>query len=84
ERGDSRGIDFLLISILTARATMYSVVAFITVYFGEHAAQWIDENAPTMLLEGLGIGAKMVPAIGFAMLLKVMWNKEMAGIFFIG
>ncbi|MGL1089442.1 PTS sugar transporter subunit IIC, partial [Vibrio vulnificus] len=25
-----------------------------------------------------------VPAIGFAMLLKVMWNKEMAGIFFIG
>ncbi|CAE6960122.1 PTS system sorbose-specific iic component (plasmid) [Vibrio sp. B1REV9] len=84
DRGDSRGIDFLLVSILTARATMYAVVGFITVYFGEHAAQWIDENAPRMLLEGLGIGAKMVPAIGFAMLLKVMWNKEMAGVFFIG
>ncbi len=37
-----------------------------------------------VLLEGLGIGAKMVPAIGFAMLLKIMWSKEVAGVFFIG
>ncbi|WP_200818644.1 PTS sugar transporter subunit IIC, partial [Colwellia marinimaniae] len=55
-----------------------------TIYFGEHGAKWIDENAPTVLLEGLGIGAKMVPAIGFAMLLKMMWSKEVAGVFFIG
>ncbi len=56
----------------------------VTVYFGEHAAQWIDENTPKVLLEGLGIGAKMVPAIGFAMLLKIMWSKEVAGVFFVG
>lgn len=63
---------------------LYALVAFITVYFGEHAATWIDENAPKALLTGLGIGAKMVPAIGFAMLLKIMWSKEVAGVFFIG
>lgn len=84
EQGDSDGIDRLLISTLGLRALLYSVVAFITVYFGEHAATWIDENAPKVLLEGLGIGAKMVPAIGFAMLLKIMWSKEVAGVFFIG
>ncbi|MDV5168149.1 PTS N-acetylgalactosamine transporter subunit IIC [Photobacterium rosenbergii] len=84
ERGDSGGIDRLLLSTIGLRALLYSIVAFVTVYFGEHAATWIDENAPTVLLEGLGIGARMVPAIGFAMLLKIMWSKEVAGVFFIG
>ncbi|MBL4829915.1 MAG: PTS mannose/fructose/sorbose/N-acetylgalactosamine transporter subunit IIC [Aliivibrio sp.] len=78
------GIDRLLISTIGARALLYAVIAFATVYFGEHGAAWIDENAPTVLLEGLGIGAKMVPAIGFAMLLKIMWSKEVSGVFFIG
>ena len=84
ERGDSAGIDKLLITTISLRALLYAFVAFITVYFGEHAATWIDESAPKALLEGLGIGAKMVPAIGFAMLLKIMWSKEVAGVFFIG
>ncbi|SEG56997.1 PTS N-acetylgalactosamine transporter subunit IIC [Vibrio hangzhouensis] len=84
ERGSSRGIDMLLITTISARAMLYAVVGFVTVYFGERGAAWIDENAPTVLLEGLGIGARMVPAIGFAMLLKIMWSKEVAGVFFIG
>lgn len=84
ESADSGGIDMLLISTIGLRSLLYAVVAFITVYFGEHAASWIDENAPKVLLEGLGIGAKMVPAIGFAMLLKIMWSKEVSGVFFIG
>ncbi|OLQ72906.1 PTS N-acetylgalactosamine transporter subunit IIC [Photobacterium proteolyticum] len=84
ERGDSGGIDRLLIATISLRSLLYAFIAFITVYFGEYAATWIDENAPKVLLEGLGIGAKMVPAIGFAMLLKIMWSKEVAGVFFIG
>jgi len=84
ESADTSGIDRLLITTISLRSLMYALVAFITVYFGEHAASWIDENAPKVLLEGLGIGAKMVPAIGFAMLLKIMWSKEVAGVFFIG
>ena len=84
EQADTAGISRLLIGTLLTRSMLYFVIAFVTVYFGEHAATWIDENTPTALLEGLGIGAKMVPAIGFAMLLKIMWSKEVAGVFFIG
>lgn len=84
ESADSAGIDRLLIITMCIRSLLYAGIAFVTVYFGEHAAAWIDENAPTVLLEGLGIGAKMVPAIGFAMLLKIMWSKEVSGVFFIG
>ncbi|KLN96598.1 PTS N-acetylgalactosamine transporter subunit IIC [Moellerella wisconsensis] len=81
---NGKGISQLLVITLMVRSLLYAVVAFVTVYFGEHAASWIDENTPKVLLEGLGIGAKMVPAIGFAMLLKIMWSKEVAGVFFIG
>lgn len=84
EQGNPGGIDFLLVSVISLRALLYATVAFITVYFGETAAAWIDQNTPKTLLEGLGIGARIVPAIGFAMLLKIMWSKEMAGFFFIG
>ena len=84
EKADGAGISRLLIITLIVSSLLYALVAFVTVYFGEHAAQWIDENTPKVLLEGLGIGAKMVPANGFAMLLKIMWSKEVAGVFFIG
>lgn len=84
DKADSKGIDNLLYATITLRALLYAVMGFLTVYFGEHGAAWIDENAPTVLLQGLGIGAKMVLAIGFAMLLKIMWSKEVAGVFFIG
>ncbi|PVX41530.1 PTS system N-acetylgalactosamine-specific IIC component [Pasteurella langaaensis DSM 22999] len=84
EQANANGIDFLLISTISLRSLMYAIVAFITVYFGEHAAAWIDNNAPKELLAGLGIGARLVPAIGFAMLLKIMWSKQVAGVFFIG
>lgn len=84
EQANTRGIDNLLIVTITLRALLYAVVAFLTVYFGQKAAVWIDKNVSKTLLDGLGIGAKMVPAIGFAMLLKVMWSRELAGVFFIG
>lgn len=84
EQANANGIDFLLISTISLRSLMYAIVAFIMVYFGEHAAAWIDNNAPKELLAGLGIGARLVPAIGFAMLLKIMWSKQVAGVFFIG
>lgn len=84
ERANTAGLDFLLIATISLRSLLYAIVAFITVYFGEHAATWINEYSPKALLEGLGLGARLVPAIGFAMLLKIMWSKQVAGVFFIG
>ena len=75
KRLTGRGSRLLIITLIV-RSLLYALVAFVTVYFGEHAAQWIDENTPKVLLEGLGIGAKMVPAIGFAMLQKLCGQKK--------
>ncbi len=63
EKADGAGISRLLIITLIVRSLLYALVAFVTVYFGEHAAQWIDENTPKVLLEGLGIGRKWYPQL---------------------
>nr|MBO1916797.1 PTS sugar transporter subunit IIC [Providencia rettgeri] len=55
----------------------------VTVYFGEHAAQWIDENTPKAPRR-LRYWRQNGSAIGFMMLLKIMWSKEVAGVFFVG
>ncbi|CAK3176930.1 hypothetical protein VCRA2133E348_970001 [Vibrio crassostreae] len=51
EEANTNGIDFLLLSTITMRSMLYAVVAFLTVYFGEHGAAWIDANAPKTLLD---------------------------------
>lgn len=83
-KADIGGIDRLLYTTLFLRALLYAVVAFGTVYAGKSLAGFIQEYVNQEFLKGIGIGARMVPAIGFAMLLKTMWSKEMAPIFFIG
>lgn len=84
ERANPDGIDFYLVATICARGLLYATVAFFTVYLGEALAKFVTESVPEEWLKGVGIGARMVPAIGFAMLLKTMWSKEMAPIFFIG
>lgn len=84
EKADTKGIDRLLVLTISLRGVLYSVVAFATVILGPHLADLITNYVPQEWLKGIGIGARMVPAIGFALLLKTMWSKEVAGIFFVG
>ncbi|ECJ2476600.1 PTS mannose/fructose/sorbose/N-acetylgalactosamine transporter subunit IIC, partial [Salmonella enterica subsp. diarizonae] len=44
EQADMAGISRLLVGTLITRSMLYFIIAFVTVYFGEHAAAWIDEN----------------------------------------
>lgn len=39
---------------------------------------------PQTLLDGMGVAAGMLGAVGFGLLLKMMWQKKMAVYFFLG
>ena len=83
-RCDTRGIDNMLYFGLGARALLFAVVAFLPVYFGAETAGAIVSLLPEEVLSGLSVAGGMMPAIGFAMLLKIMLKKEVAAYFFIG
>lgn len=76
EEANTKGIDkinYLGIAILFVS---YFVCAFLPIYFGADKAADIVAMIPEKFIEGLGVAGGMMPAIGFAMLLRVMFKKE--------
>lgn len=60
------------------------ILAFLPIYFGASQAQALVEIAPKWLMHGLGVAGGVMPAIGFAMLMKIMFKKNYIPFFIIG
>lgn len=54
----------------------YFICAFLPIYFGADKAADIVNMIPTVIIDGLAVAGGVMPAIGFAMLLKIMLKKE--------
>jgi len=81
---DTKGIDRINYLGMAFIFVFYFVIAFLPIYFGGSTAQSIVTAIPTWLISGLTIAGKMMPAIGFAMLLKIMLKKEYIAFLIIG
>lgn len=55
---------------------LYFIVAFIPVYFGAEKATQFISALPEFITHGLSVAGGVLPAVGFAMLLKTMWKKQ--------
>ena len=69
-------IGFLNYAGMATHGAFFALVTFLPIYFGAASAQAIVESVPAWILGGLGVAGGMMPAIGFAMLLKIMLKKE--------
>lgn len=79
-----KGIDKLIYIGLSARALLYGVVGFCAIYFGVTGAEFIQEYLPQSIVKGMAIAGGMMPAVGFAMLLRTMFNVAILPYFFLG
>lgn len=79
-----KGIDKLIYYALSLRALLYGVVGFSAIYFGTSGADFIQEYLPEEIIKGMAIAGGMMPAVGFAMLLRTMFNVTILPYFFIG
>lgn len=59
------------------------ILVFFSVYAGTAAVQAIVDVIPTWLTDGLKVGTSILPALGFAMLMNMIWTKEIAAFYFI-
>ncbi|MDN5342245.1 PTS N-acetylgalactosamine transporter subunit IIC [Oceanotoga sp. DSM 15011] len=84
EKTNLKGIEKINYLAILGLFLFYAVIAFLPVYLGAESAQTIVEALPTWLIEGLGVAGGMMPAIGFAMLLKIMLKKEQVGFLILG
>jgi PTS system N-acetylgalactosamine-specific IIC component len=62
----------------------YALIAFLPIYYGADLAKSVVSSLPQWFIGGLSVAGGMMPAIGFAMLLKIMYKKEYAMFLIIG
>ncbi len=55
---------------------MYGIVIFICTYFGQDVIGVIVEHFPEPLTHGLSVAGGLLPAIGFGILLTIIFRKE--------
>jgi len=76
EQGNTAGIDRINYLGMAGLFVFYFIIAFLPIYFGADSAKTMVEVMPTWLIDGLKIAGGIMPAIGFATLLKIMLKKE--------
>lgn len=84
EKANLKGIaqiNYLGMSILFIS---YFIVAFLPIYFGANAAETAVGMLPQVFIDGLSVAGGMMPAVGFALLLKIMFKKEYTGFLILG
>lgn len=81
---DTKGIEKINYLGLFMIFMFNAVIAFLPVYFGADAAEAVVAKMPEWLIGGLEVAGGMMPAIGFAMLLKIMYKKEYVAFLIVG
>lgn len=84
EKCNTLGIDMINYSGMGMLFVFYFIVTFLPIAIGAESAQAIVTLLPEWLIKGFGVAGGMMPAIGFAMLLNIMFKKDYAIFFVLG
>lgn len=60
------------------------VVVFLAFYLGADAMQNVLDMIPQVIIDGMGVAAGLLPAMGFAMLMRMILNKKLIPFYFLG
>lgn len=82
--GNYRGIEYINYLGITILFVFNAVIAFLPIYFGAEKAAVVVEAVPEWIIHGLGVAGGIMPAIGFAMLLKIMLKVEYVMFMIVG
>lgn len=76
EDANIKGMFILNIAGVLVQSLMYFVVAFVAVWFGSGAVESFVQAIPANLMNGLEVAGKLLPAVGFALLLQPMMEGK--------
>ena len=65
-------------------ALLYFIPSFIIIYFGATVLDAIMSAIPAWMLTGLGVVGKLLPALGLAMLMQLLFKKSLIPFFIFG
>ena len=81
---DTNGIERVNYFALAVLGAFYFLCAFLPIFLGAEHAGAIVEKLPKNLIDGLGVAGGIMPAIGFAVLMKIMMKNVYIPYFILG
>jgi fructoselysine and glucoselysine-specific PTS system IID component len=84
EDGNYKGIQRLHILSGLLKPLLMGIIVFISLEAGSTAIKSFLDLIPAWVQSGLQVAGNMLPALGFALLMNLMFNKKVAPYFFLG
>ena len=84
ENANIKGLFLMNMFGLILQCAMYFTVAYVAVLFGSAAVDSFVQNIPATLMHGLEVAGKLLPAVGFALLLQPMMDGKNILYFVLG
>lgn len=83
-QGDQKGITRLHFGLWTLQWFIYALIPFFAILVGSSATQKLLEMIPTVITNGLTVAGNLLPAVGMAMLMKILWENNISVFYFLG
>lgn len=83
-QGDYHKINVFHIVYGVVQLLLVGSVLAATVYFGTDAITAVLGIIPEPIMAGMSSASNLLPAVGFAMLMNIMWDKRYVPLFFVG
>lgn len=84
EQANGKGIDYINYAGISVLFVMNFLVIFSLIYFGGDKVKPLIDSLPIQLIDGIKVASGILPAVGFAMLLNIMFKKEYTPFFIVG
>jgi len=83
-QGSAKGIVALHFILHIIRYSILTAIVFFGVLAGAPAVQALLNHVPAVFMKGLSTAAGFMPAVGFAILMKMLWSRNLAIFYFLG
>jgi len=84
EAGEDKKITRLHFGLWGLNWGIYCLIPFFAILVGSDAVAAFVESIPKVIMNGLTVCGNLLPAVGMAMLLKLLWSKKICVYFFLG
>jgi fructoselysine and glucoselysine-specific PTS system IIC component len=84
EQGNSKGVDMMHHVANIIQTVPLSILVAVAFYFGQPVIKLVVDNIPPFLTSGLDYAMSIIPAIGFAMIARMILTKKLAAFLFLG
>ncbi|MCI1850995.1 PTS mannose/fructose/sorbose/N-acetylgalactosamine transporter subunit IIC [Schleiferilactobacillus harbinensis] len=82
--GKQKQIVHLHFGLWTLQWFLYALIPFFAMLVGSGATQAALKLIPQVIVHGLTVAGNVLPAVGMAMLMKILWDKNISVFYFLG